>query len=245
MRRRTLVGISAVIALLVVGALFAFQGSSLVRLSPTELALKNINPPSSWADPDCARLRRTIRTAARESGQTTVMSVAALSADEVAVYRAVLHQWNSDTRTLNVSDRTFPLDAASPTNHISSCECLRGMEVQSFVSASHSFHYLTRAVFPERNIRLVDADKQLTTIQSNDPQNGIAAGKSVEKAVNHAFASGLFSMSEIAFDRDHRQALVSYGFVCGSLCGSGGTWLLEKVDGVWKRIDRVCGGWVS
>jgi len=119
------------------------------------------------------------------------------------------------------------------------------MEVQSFVSASHSFHYLTRAVFPERNIRLVDADKQLTTIQSNDPQNGIAAGKSVEKAVNHAFASGLFSMSEIAFDRDHRQALVSYGFVCGSLCGSGGTWLLEKVDGVWKRIDRVCGGWVS
>lgn len=210
MRRRALVGISAVIVLLVVGALFVFQRSRLVPLSPTELALKHIKPPSSWADPDCAGLRRAIGTAVRESGQTTVMSVAPLSADEVAVYRAVLHQWNSDGQTLNVSYRTFPLDAASPTNHISSCECLRGMEVQSLVSASHSFHYLTRAVFPERNIRLVDADKQLTIIQSNDPHNGMAAGKSVKKAVHDASASGLFSMSEIAFDRDHRQALVSY-----------------------------------
>ena len=111
--------------------------------------------------------------------------------------------------------------------------------------ASHSIHALTRAVFPERNIRLVDADAQLTTIQHNDPHNGMAAGKSVEKAVADAFASGLFSMSEIAFDRDHRQALVSYSFVRGSLCGSGGTWLLEKVNGAWRKTDRVCGGWVS
>jgi hypothetical protein len=245
MRRRGLVGISAVILLSGVGTLFVYQRSRLVPLGPAEFDSRHINPPSSWADPDCARLRRAVGTAVRESGQKTARSLASLSADEVAVYRAVLHQWNSDARTLNVSDRTFPLDAASPTNLVSSCECLRSMDVQSLVTASHSFHYLTRAIFPERNIRLVDADKQLTTIRRNDPHNRIAAGKSVEKAVNDAFASGLFSMSEIAFDSDHRRALVSYGFVCGSLCGNGGTWLLEKVDGVWKRTDRVCGGWVS
>lgn len=241
-----LVGISAVIVLLLVCALFFLRHSSLAWLSPSELALKHINPSSSWADPDCSRLRRGIRTAVRDSGQKTVISTAPLSADEVAVYRVVLHQWNSDARTsLSVSDRTFPLDAVSPTNHISSCECLKSLEVQSLVSASHSFHTLTRDVFPERNIQLVDADKQLTTIQINDPQNGIAGGKSVEKAVNNAFASGRFSMSEIAFDRDHRQALVGYSFVCGSLCGNGGTWLFEKIGGIWRRTDRVCGGWVS
>ena len=241
MRRNALIGIPAVIVLLVVGALLVVQRSRLVPLTPTELALKHINPPTSWADPDCERLRRAVRTAVGEHAVKTVI-LSHLSADEVAVYEAVLHQWNSDAHTLNVAIRTFPLDAVS--SH-SSCECLRNLDVENLVSASRSFHYLTRDVFPERHIRLVDSDKQRTFIQTNDPHNGMAAGKSVEKAVNDAFGSGLFSMSEIAFDRDHREALVSYGFVCGSLCGSGGTWLLEKVNGVWKKADRVCGGWVS
>ena len=245
MWRRVFIGISAVIAILVVGGLFALQQTRLFPLSAAELTSKHINPPSSWADPDCARLRHAVRTAVSESRQKTGLSVASLNADEVAVYKAVFYKWNSDGRTLNVSNRTFPLDVTSPTPLISSCECLRNLEVQSLASASHSFHYLTRTVFPERNIRLVDADEQLTIVRGNDPHRGIAAGKSVEKAVKDAFASGLFSLSEIAFDRDHHLALVSYGFVCGSLCGNGGTWLLENVDGVWEIKGRDCGGWVS
>jgi len=141
-----------------------------------------------------------------------------------------------------VTNKTLPLDAMS--SH-SSCECLEDLDVQNIVSASHSFHYLTRDAFPERGIRLVDAENQFVAIQTNDPHHGMAAGKSIQKAVDDAFSSGLFSVSEISFDRDHRQALVSYSFVCGSVCGSAGTWLLEKVDGIWKRTNRVCGGWVS
>ena len=181
----------------------------------------------------------------RDASKRTTTNMAALSHDEVAVYQAVVQQWNSDGRRLSVADRTFALDKESLADRISSCECLRSMDVLSLVSASHSFHALTRSVFPERNIRLVDANKQLTIIQSIDPHKGMAAGKSVEKAVGDAFAGGLFSLSEIAFDRDHRQALVSYSFVCGSRCGSGGTWLFEKVDGVWKRTTSDCGGWIS
>jgi len=184
-----------------------------------------------------------MRNAIRES---PAKSAAPLSADEVAVYRAVLHQWNSDGRTsLNVSDRTFPLDVASPANDISNCECLKGMELESLVRASHSFHPLTRDVFPETDIRLVNPSKQFTAIQNNDPQIGIGRGKSVETAVDDAFARGLFSMSEIAFDRDRHRALVRYSFACGSLCGNGGTWVLEKVDGAWRRTGRVCAGWIS
>jgi len=214
----------------------------LVPLSHTELALKHINPPASWADPDCARLRRDVKTALGKSGQESAITGAHLSADETVVYGTVLHQWNSDSRPLNVANRTYPLNAAFPD---STCECLRGLDVQYLANASYSSHYLTRDVFPEINIRLVDADKQLTAVRANDPHSGMAAGKSVEMAVNDAFRSGLFSMSEIAFNRDHSEALVSYAFVCGSLCGNGGTWLLEKVDGVWKKAERVCGGWVS
>jgi len=242
MRRRALVGISAVILLLVIGALRVDQRSRSVLLSHGELAMKQINPPALWADPDCGRLRRAVRTAVRESDLKTERNMGRLSADEVAVYQAVLHQWNSNAHTLNVANRTFPLDALSSN---SSCECLRNVDVQSLASASHSFHYLTQTVFPESNVRLVDPDEQLTTVRRNDPHSGMAVGKSVERAVKDAFASGLFSLSEIAFDREHHLALVSYGFVCGSLCGNGGRLLLEKVDGVWKIKGRECGGWVS
>jgi len=235
MRVRAAVGISAVIVILTGGALLVFQRPRFVPLSTTELAIKHIAPPSSWADPDCGKLRRAVRTAVRDASKRTATNMAALSPDEVAVYRAVVQQWNSNGRRLSVANRTFALDDESLADRISNCECLRSMDVQSLANASHSFHALTRSVFPERNIRLVDADKQLTIIPSIDPNKGLAAGKSVEKAVSDAFAGGLFSLSEIAFDRDHRQALVSYGFVCGSLCGSGGTWLFEKVDGVWNH----------
>lgn len=241
MRRHAIIGISAVM-LLVIGALVLVHRSRLIPLSATELALKQINPPSAWADPDCERVRRAVRTAVAEPGLKTAINVGHLSADEVAVYRTVLRQWYLDARTLNVANRTFPLDAVSRD---STCECLRGLDVKNLAHASHSFHYLTPDDISERNIRFVDANKQLTAAQTDDPRNGMAGGKSVEKAVDDAVGSGLISISEIAFDRDHRVALVSYEFVCGSLCGSGGTWLLEKANGVWKRADHSCGGWVS
>jgi hypothetical protein len=122
---------------------------------------------------------------------------------------------------------------------------LKGIELYSIANAAHSFHILTRDVLGEINIRLVDADQQVVIVQSNDPSKSIREGKSVETAVKEAFSAGLFSMSEIAFDKKHRRALVSYSFVCGSLCGSGGVWLLEKVDGTWKKSEHVCGGWIS
>jgi hypothetical protein len=90
---------------------------------------------------------------------------------------------------------------------------------------------------------LVDAKKQAAIVRRNDPDNRV--GKSVHDAVRDAFATGLFSVSEIAFDKEHQHALVSYGFYCGSLCGNGATVIFEKVGDVWKKTDRMCGGWVS
>jgi hypothetical protein len=70
-------------------------------------------------------------------------------------------------------------------------------------------------------------------------------GRPVDNAVSNAFAHGLFSMSEIVFDRGHLHAIVMYGFHCGLLCGNGATLVLDKVSGEWKVRDLACGGWVS
>jgi hypothetical protein len=120
-----------------------------------------------------------------------------------------------------------------------------GTHVASLLNASHSFHTLTPNILPGENVRLVDPNKQSKTVYHNDPSNTIGKGKSVEDAVRDAFATGLFSMSEIAFDKESHYALVSFSFRCGSLCGSGATLVFEKVGAEWKKTDRNCGGWIS
>jgi hypothetical protein len=94
-------------------------------------------------------------------------------------------------------------------------------------------------------MRLVDPQKQTKTVRSNDPSKTIHKGKPVEDAVENAFSTALFSMSEIAFDREHRFAVVSYRFWCGSLCGNGSTLVFKKVKGEWRNANRHCGGWIS
>jgi len=92
---------------------------------------------------------------------------------------------------------------------------------------------------------LVDPKQHAKVVHSNDPSNTIPRGKSVGDAVRDAFATGLFSMSEIAFDKEHRFAAVSYRFWCGSLCGNGSTIVFETVDGEWKDAIPNCGVWIS
>jgi hypothetical protein len=92
---------------------------------------------------------------------------------------------------------------------------------------------------------LVDPKRQARIVHSNDPSTTIEKGKSVENAVGSAFATGLFSMSEIAFDKEHRIAVVSYTFWCGSLCANGATIVFEKINDVWKSANHDCVRWVS
>ena len=237
MKRRAVVGIAVIGVLALVVALLLARLSHLTVLTPSELAAKRLTPPAP-PDDGCAQIRPAL---ADSSDERPVRNVNPFSADDVAIYTGILERWNSDSRSLlNVSNRTFSIDRDLPD-----CGCLKGIEPQNIANAAHSFHVLTGDVLGGKNIRVVGANKQAVIVQRNDPSNSIREGKSLETAVNRAFSSGLFSMSEIAFDKEHRRALVSYSFGCGLLCGSGGVWLFEKVDGVWKKSDRDCGGWVS
>jgi hypothetical protein len=59
------------------------------------------------------------------------------------------------------------------------------------------------------------------------------------------FQAGLLSVSEVAFDEAHQFAVFRFSFICGSLCGRGGTLVFVKVDGKWRKSDRACPLWIA
>lgn len=250
MKRGTILAVTAVIAL-VAAFLVVSRHYGLSSLDPSDLTRhqKPQKPPEPPEPPqDCGEIRRAVglSTASIASGKEKATKVTRpLDADEVAIYKAVIQQWNSNVQAaLNVSAETFSLDTTFPSE-TSECGCWAGFSAENLLKASHSFHILTENDLPKNGVRLVHFREQYATVAQNDPGVAIPNGRSVEDAVDTAFANGLFSMSEVVFDKDHHRALVSYAFNCGVLCGSGSTWILEKVDGQWKKTDRACGGWVS
>ena len=171
-------------------------------------------------------------------------STVPLTADEVAIYKAILQEYTvAKSVSLNVSAKTYPLDPESHMNGLTEA-CPKGIQLDNLSTVVHTYHDLTPGVLT-RNTRLVNPSRQAILIRKNDPQNVVGTGESIEVAVKRAYDTALFSLSEIAFDKDHRYAAVTYSFWCGSLCGDGSTLVFEKVGNVWKKTDRRCGGWVS
>lgn len=175
-----------------------------------------------------------------------VKNASPLSVDEVSIYNAVLrHYSNEKDVALNVSQNTYPLDPSSPLSGLQDAECLKGIHLENIASVSRSFHELPADVLPGNKMKLVDPEKQAAIVRSNDPGKTIGKNKSVTAAVQSAFSTALFSMSEIAFDKERQFAVVSYRFWCGSLCGNGSTLVFEKVKGEWRKANRNCGAWIS
>jgi hypothetical protein len=175
-----------------------------------------------------------------------VKATTPLSEDEAAIYKAVLrHYSKGENAALNVAQNTYPLDPSSPMSGLQGETCLKDIRLDNLSTTAHSFHELKPDVLPGKKMQLVDPEKQGKIVRSNDPSTTIRKGKKVDNAVESAFATALFSMSEIAFDKEHRFAVVSYRFWCGSLCGHGSTLVFEKVNGVWRNANRNCGGWIS
>jgi hypothetical protein len=162
-----------------------------------------------------------------------VKSTTALSADEIAITKP------SSVLTPEIKTRI------STTTGFDQSECLNGVTLENLASASSSYHELPADVLPAKGMRLVDPKKQARIVHSNDPSDTIRKGEPVKSAVEAAFSTGLFSMSEIAFDKQHHFAAVRYSFWCGSLCGHGRTLVFENVNGKWQNANRNCGNWIS
>jgi hypothetical protein len=174
-----------------------------------------------------------------------------LTSEQIAVYRAVLQDYLGDSKAvLNLADKTDPVESpASAFN--GSCQDDRTKQaIPSLIPIVHRFSKST-ALGPK--VIIVDPDQQREKIKTSDPQNLIKKAiddheavpeNQLDDNVKQAFANGLFSFSEIIFDKWHRRALVQYGFVCGMLCGHGNTLILKKVGKDWK-VSKTCSSWVS
>lgn len=245
MKRGTILAVLALVALVATLSLVSRNYRSSL-LTPYDLGLHQEPPKPPQAPKDCGEIRRAVGLSAQAiaSGHEKAAKITKpLDADEVAIYKVVIQQWNSnDPATLNVSDKTFPLDTTF-SSETAECGCFAGLSAESLLRGSHSFHTLTENDLPRNGIRLVHPREQI--VAQNDPDMTIREGRPVKDAVDNAVANGVLSMSEVVFDMERHHALVSYAFHCGALCGSGATWIFEKVNGQWKRTDRECGGWVS
>lgn len=182
--------------------------------------------------------------AAQEAAETKPKaSDQPLTAEQLAVYRVVLHGWmDNEVSAINLSIRTVPFPTSGAFN---ASDCGKDLELEPVVpGVVHRFRPADLPQLGSDKIGLVDPERQRKVVAENDPGKTIGEGRSIEDAVRNGFAHGLVTVSEIRFDKEHKHAIVSYSFFCGSLCGNGGTVILENVDGAWKRKSR-CGEWIS
>jgi hypothetical protein len=158
---------------------------------------------------------------AQGQSQKTKASKDTLSDEQLAVYLAVLKDYMKDSRgSLNLSIKTYPLVVDEG--------CSKGLKLERTDDSVPSVHAFTSA--PAPNVVLVDPEQQKSKVKENDPQNLMKKAiderepvteEQLNKSLELAFSTGLFSFSEIVFDKTHRHAIVSYSFECGGLCGHG------------------------
>jgi hypothetical protein len=175
-------------------------------------------------------------TGVADEGLPSVSSESALTKDRIAVYRAFIGTYASDvTEPMNLGNRTIPLELPDADRR---GVCLKGIALPDLNPLRSLSRPLSSEVANRSNVRLVDPERQTSTVKTNDPSRKIRDGESLEDALKGAFASGLLQVSEIAFDRNHRYAVMRwFSFLCGMLCGHGGT--------MCSRSERVNGSRLS
>lgn len=169
-----------------------------------------------------------------------------LTAEQVAVYQTFLRSYaNGSDNVLHVADTTEWLDISNVKLDADCSQSFGQMEFDNPKQTDPIVHMLDPNLAVVGHIALVDSAGQAEKVKQNDPSKTMSEGKSVDRAVNDAFASGLLTLSEIVFDKNHSKAVMSYSFFCGKLCGNGAVVLLKRVGRKWRVTKQSCGEWVS
>jgi hypothetical protein len=181
--------------------------------------------------------------AQRDADSKPKVSETPLTPEQLAVYRAVLHDWMDDGEsTVNLSIQTVLRGSSEPGDK----GCGKDLDLEAEPIVVHRFRPEDLPQVGSDKIRLVNPEEQRKQIKKNDPSRQIRDG--IGDAVLNGFAHGMATLSEIQFDKKHDYAIVSYGFVCGPLCGNGGTVIVVKTAGVWSQMHGrkgLCVSWVS
>ena len=181
-----------------------------------------------------------------------VISKDPLTAEQIAVYRAMLQAYTKGNKdaALNISNVTHPLDETG--KFTGGCPKSSGT-AESKPSEPPVVHRMDSAVALNSKMVLVDPERQADVIRKNDPQNALKnadkdhqppSDSDLDQSLKTAFSTQLFSFSEIVFNKQHTRAILEYGSVCGWLCGGGATVILKKVQGQWN-VGETCSIWMS
>jgi hypothetical protein len=153
---------------------------------------------------------------------------------QAAIYRNFLTTWNAGAKTpLNVANTTEPF---SPSG-----DDLKGCLKEFPKRHTATVHAIPAHAFDGLDILLVDPRLH----EKRDPGDAIRTREPVDAAVNAGIAAGIFTFSEVVFNSEHTRAAFTYSFVCGGLCGNGGTIIFQHQNGKWTQEKHPCGSWVS
>ena len=192
------------------------------RPMPT-LALAALMAVSSW--------QSQVAIASEESSSTN---------DASQIYTAFLEHWHgSGHDTLNVSRIAKP-PTKEEIDGFTSCASEENAQKPEWDQASEAKD-LESDIGELAYVRLMDPEEW----HSTDPEDLMSKGQSVESAVDAGFAGGLLTFSTIVFDKSHETAAITYSFVCGSLCGNGGSVIFKKTPKGWVQNEKSCGMWMS
>lgn len=160
---------------------------------------------------------------------------------KLEVYRAFATAYSEGHR-VNLANVTTRFDAE--TGGVISC----APTVLATTLFSRLFRTtaLSQSDFQNSSIRIVDPEDQAAQVRIHDPEMNISSEGDIDGAVADAFEAGLLQVSEVGFDVTGQHAMLTFSFTCGSLCGHGGTALLDRVGDRWVWSQRRCGSeWMS
>ena len=191
----------------------------------------------------CFALLGSFALAQANSDPKITIDEAPLGADQLAIYRVILHGWMDNGKSpVHLALQTVPIENETSDKD---ARCDKHLVMEKIAPGRvHQFRAENLASLGSDKIKLVDPEKQEHEVEENDPGKKIGDGQSIDDAVSNGFTHGLVSLGEIHFDRSHTHAIVWFGFHCGSLCGNGGTVVMRKGKNGWIIASR-CSIWMS
>ena len=161
-------------------------------------------------------------------------------ADVAALYHAFLGQWLGNDKSIVFVARSAKPASSNDITRFGECSADPADQHARWVDAA-TIKNLEEVVGDLPRLRFVDPD----TWQPEDPGTLIAKGQSVEAAVETGVGHALLTLSAITFNDAHDRAAFTFSFVCGALCGTGGSVVFKKTGKRWIRQESTCGNWIS
>jgi hypothetical protein len=134
-----------------------------------------------------------------------------------------------------LSDRTFPLDLSSLAKD---APCLRGLQLEPSNESGKAVHSISPQALRGRSIHLVGYHEESEVLKQRDAEVAAHGTVSMMDPSGMIKDPGVLALSEIAFDKSHRFAVLKYVFLCGAHCNSGAIVVLEKVGSRWTGTTR-------